>query len=139
MPHPNYSWQGTNKNNTRWLNVYMDTIPASLAVNRVLPVMGNGAALSLPTNVSDNCTTFTGASNSTQLSVTAKWQGITFLCDTGNYVRDVVGTSSLEGVNTVSLSTTTSGNHHFFFTYTDNSSSPDYTIFTNALKSFRLN
>lgn len=140
MPLPSYSWRGTNKgDDTRWMNVYVDAIPTNLAVNRVLPLTGNGATLSLPTNVSDNCTTFTGATGPTQLSVMAKWQGISFLCDTGNYERDVVGTSSLDGINTVTLRTATNGTHHFFFTYTDNSPSPDYSIFTAILKSFRLN
>jgi len=139
-PRPTYSWAGTSgANDARWINVYIDkAIPATLAVNRVLPIASAGADLTLPTNVSDNCTTFTGAAPAGQPSVAAKWQGISFLCDTANYQRDVVGTSSLEGVNTVTVHGTQAGSHNFFFTYTDNSASPDYTIITNALKSFKL-
>jgi len=139
IPAPTYSWVGTAKDDVaRWLNIYIDTIPSALAVNRMLPVAANGASLSLLANVSDNCTTFTGANDSKQISLPAKWQGITFLCDTGNYIRDVVGTSSAEGINTVTLTGATHGRHRLFFTYTDNSPSPDYSIFTDALSSFRL-
>jgi hypothetical protein len=139
IPAPTYSWVGTAKDDVaRWINIYVDAIPTTLAVNRMLPVAGNGAGLSLLANVSDNCTTFTGANDSKQISLPAKWQGVTFLCDTGNYIRDVVGTSSAEGINTVTLTSATHGKHRLFFTYTDNSSSPDYAIFTHALTSFRL-
>lgn len=139
-PKPTYSWHGTtSKDNTRWMNIYVDDIPATMAVNRVLPVESNGTTLTLTTDVSDNCTTFTGLpSNDQKNSVLAKWQGISFLCDTGNYLRDVVGTSSTDGVNSVQLTSATTGIHKFFFTYTDNSASPDYSVFMDALKSFHL-
>lgn len=139
VPKPTYSWGGTTKtDNTRWLNIYVDDIPTTLAVNRVLPVDGNGTTLALTAGVSDNCITFTGATNGGQNSAPAKWQGINFLCDTGNYIRDVVGTSSPDGINTVILTSADKGMHQFFFTYTDNSSSPDYSVFTDILKSFQL-
>ncbi|HEX7368188.1 MAG TPA: hypothetical protein VF261_00845 [Candidatus Saccharimonadales bacterium] len=139
IPKPTYSWHGTTKeDNTRWLNVYVDDIPANLAVNRVLPIQGSGDKIIVASAVSDNCVTFTGAPAGNQNSFPAKWQGINFLCDTGNYTRDVVGTSSPDGVNTVVLSSADEGTHQFFFTYTDNSSSPDYSIFTDALETFHL-
>jgi hypothetical protein len=68
----------------------------------------------------------------------AKWSGINFLCDLGNYLRDVVGTSSPEGINSVTLTGNTTGKHTLFFMYTDNTPSPDYSTFINALKSFQL-
>jgi len=52
-----------------------------------------------------------------------------------NYVRDVVGTSSAEGVNTLGVSGP-GGTHKYFFVYTDHSGEPDYNTFTQALQSF---
>jgi len=137
-PQPSYSWRGTSKENSaRQLNVFLDKSVSTLAVNRELSIQGNGSTITVLSDVSDNCTTFTGPATPTHGSTPAKWQGIDFLCDSGNYERDVVGIASPDGLNTVSLSGAT-GTHHFFFTYIDNSASPDYSIFTAALKSLRV-
>ena len=137
-PQPSYTWHGTSKENSaRQLNVFVDKDVGTLAVNRELSVQANGMAVTVLGDVSDNCTTFTGNATSTHGSTPAKWQGIDFLCDSGNYERDVVGIASPDGLNTVIL-TGSSGNHHLFFTYVDNSASPDYSIFTNALRSLKL-
>ncbi len=135
QPAPTYTWHGTNKDNTdRWIDVFVDAIPATLAVNRVVHVQANGGAISVISDVSDNCTTFGNAPNQSSGVAQTKWEGLSFLCDTGNYTRDVVGTVSPDGINQVSLTGAT-GTHHFFFTYTDNSYTPNYQIFTKALKS----
>jgi hypothetical protein len=140
-PTPTYTWQGTSgEDKQRWLDVYVDDTATlkSLAVNRELYVQGHQNMINVLSDVSDNCTTFTGISTTqNQGSVPAKWQGINFLCDTSNYERDVVGTASPNGLNDLTVSGST-GSHNFFFTYTDNSASPDYSIFTSALKSFKL-
>ena len=137
-PQPTYTWHGTSKENSaRMLNIFLDKDVSTLAVNRELYVQANGSAITVLGDVSDNCTTFTGTATATHGSTPAKWQGIDFLCDSGNYERDVVGVASPDGLNRLILSGT-SGNHHFFFTYIDNSASPDYSIFTNALKSLKL-
>jgi hypothetical protein len=54
-----------------------------------------------------------------------------------NYERDVVGTSSPQEINTVTVTGPSTGTHKYFFVYTDNSAEPDYTIFTDALQSFK--
>jgi len=136
-PYNVYSWHNTKTNpGIQQLQVYIDTIPKSLAVNRVLPVQSEGNRV-IPTTVSDNCSDFTGSKSSGSTTTLAKWGGINFLCDLGNYERDVVGTSSSDGVNVVNL-TGASGTHKIFFTYTDNGMTPDFTIFTDAIQGFRL-
>lgn len=139
-PQPTYSWENTTGNvGVETLSVFVDTIPANLAINRVLAVQANSGSIVTASGVSDNCTTFTGTSitPTTPEDITAKWAGVNFLCDTANYERDVVGTSSPQGINTVTVTGPTKGTHAYFFTYTDNSDQPDYTIFTNALMSFK--
>lgn len=133
-----YSWHNTKTNpGVEQLQIYLDTIPTSLGVNRVLPVQANGNQL-VPTTVSDNCSTFTGNKVPGPPSTPAKWEGVNFLCDLGNYERDVVGTSSTNGINVVKLVGPTTGAHNLFFAYTDNGPTPDFTIFTSVLQTFRL-
>lgn len=138
VPAPAYNWQGTNSTNAdRWLSVYVDENVSDLAINRALDVQGDQTHLTVLGDVSDNCLTFTGAAAQNQgHSTPAKWQDIDFLCDSGNYERDVVGIVSSDGLNNVTLSGA-GDSHRFFFTYTDNTPTPDYTIFTKALKSIR--
>lgn len=139
QPYRLHSWQNTAGNKgVRVLTVYVDGAPQT-AVNRSLPVQANGARLVMLGGVSDNCVNFTQAAKETSSdSLPGKWHGVDFLCDTANYARNVVGTSSPDGVNTVRLSSATNGQHTFFFAYTDNSATPDYNIFTDAINSFRL-
>jgi hypothetical protein len=133
-----YTWHNTKTDpGVEQLQVYFDTIPPSLGVNRVLPVQANADELT-PTTVSDTCANFTGNKVPGSAKTPAKWDGINFLCDLANYERDVVGTSSSAGINTVTLTGPATGAHKLFFTYTDNGATPDFTIFTNAIQSFRL-
>jgi len=135
-----YQWSGgTKDDNTRSIEVYVDHVPTTLGVNRVVAVRASGSGLTVASDVSDNCSNFTRPTASEPAESThAKWNGINFLCDLGNYLRDVVGTSSPESINSVTLTGPTTGMHTLFFTYTDNSPSPDYATFINALKSFQL-
>jgi hypothetical protein len=139
VPYTVYSWQGSGKDATRRLDLYMDTIPANFAVNRLLPVTQDGDSLSIAGDVSDNCIRFTArtAASAATGAEPAKWNGVNFLCDVGNYERDVVGTGSSIGVNTAVVSGAATGVHKVFFVYTDNSASPDYTIFESIIKSFQ--
>jgi len=139
MQYNLYSWRGTTKDDTsRSIDVYVDALPAALPVNRLLPLQSNGDRLTILNTVSDNCASFTGTATQASRPDTlpAKWSGVNFSCDLANYMRNVVGTGSADGVNIVNL-TGSSGKHQFFFVYTDNSSNPDYSIFTDALQSFR--
>jgi hypothetical protein len=141
-PYQSYTWQSADRETDgQEIEIYEDTIPINVAVNRVLVVQAENTQLELDGTASANCSTFTknpALANST--GAPAEWNGVSFLCDQVNQQRDVIGTSSSEGVNTVTLKDPTSGTmHKFFFTYTDESINPDYTLFYDALESFRLN
>jgi hypothetical protein len=147
LPRPigeyeSFTWQSTDHSTDgQQIEVYEDTIPANVAVNRVLVVQGENQQLELDGTASANCSTFTKSpaiANTT--GAPAEWNGVGFLCDQANQERDVIGTSSASGVNTVILKNPTTGvSHKFFFTYTDESINPDYNVFYDALESFRLN
>lgn len=132
-----YSWQSVGSG-TQVLDIYQDTIPVNFSVNRELAVQSEGNKIALVGSASDNCADFTKMSSVSATGTPAKWQGINFLCDLGNYERDVVGIGSSDGLNTVSLKGAINGKHQFFFTYTNNSVNPDFTIFYKALTSFYL-
>ncbi len=143
-PYNVYTWQDTTRyEDNRILNLYVDTIP-STAVSRLQPVTVVGDHLQLG-ELSDACINFTGppvtsaqAAQSLPNQV-AKWQGINFICNLSNYNNNSIGTSSVQGINTVTLSGPITGQHSFFFLYIDHNVHPDYSIFTNALTSFRVN
>lgn len=140
-PYQTYNWQNIKSADATTLTIYEDTIPLNFAVNRVLVVEGRVDHLTLDGNASENCNTFTKGSSAPagQVGVPAKWQGVDFLCDQANTQRDVIGTSSAEGINSVALRSQSNGRtHKFFFTYTSHSLNPDYGIFYNVLSSFRL-
>jgi hypothetical protein len=133
-----YIWENTGSSpGVRELDIYEDNIPTTLGVNRLLPVEAEGSKLAVG-NLSDNCASFTGDKVPGNPSTPAKWSGVNFLCDLGNYERNVVGTSTTGSINKVILKGPTTGAHGLFFTYTDNSAEPDYNIFFSALQSFRL-
>lgn len=141
-PYQSYSWQSNDRvTNGQEITIYEDTIPVNFAVNRVLVVSGQQDHVQVEGSVSDNCSTFTKGITPTagQTGVPAKWQNVSFLCDQFNQERDVVGTSSTDGVNKVMLkSLSTADGHSFFFTYTVNDITPDYSTFLAALQSFRM-
>jgi hypothetical protein len=139
-PYNVYRWQGTSKSsNATMLEIYQDTIPVNFVVNHVLAVSPNGDQISAEGDVSDNCANFTKDTSPTPgvYGVRGKWQGTDFLCDLSNIERNVVGTSSPGGINSVTVKGP-SGSHKFFFTFTDHSLNSDYTPFYNALLSFRV-
>lgn len=140
-PYQTYAWQISQAGaKGQEFKVYQDTIPSNFAVNRVVVIEGQTDHVQQSGNASDNCATFTRGLTPAagQVGVPAKWQNISFLCDQFNQQRDVIGTSSSDGVNTVRLKSSAGVVHAYFFTYTNQAVNPDYTIFYNALRSFRL-
>lgn len=138
VPQATYLWKGTvGEDKSRWISAYVDQSLANFAVNKALHVQANGVSINVIGSTSDNCTSFTGATSSQTGKSPAKWESIDFLCDSGNYERNVVGTVSADGLNNINITGPLKGIHKYFFTYTDNSNQPDYTIFTNALKTFK--
>jgi hypothetical protein len=133
-----YTWEnGKDDPGVRRLDVYIDNIPRTMGVNRLMPLQANGNKVSVG-NLSDNCASFTGDKVPGNINTPAKWDGVDFLCDLANYERNVSGTSSAGNINEVTLTGPATGRHSVFFTYTDNSAEPDYNIFTGALQSFKL-
>lgn len=136
-----YSWAGTTGiGGAQRLDVYIDNVPLNFAANRLQPVAANGDHFDVIGSTSDNCTAFTARvpDSVNTGNAPSKWTGVNFLCDVANYERDVVATGSAEGINIATLHGTTSGGHRVLLVYTDNNPSPDYTVFTNIIKSFHL-
>ena len=136
-----YTWHGvTGDAAARQLAIYVDTVPSDLAVNRLLPVQADGQQLDLIGSVSDNCVNFTDRSTENQTTGTApaRWTGVDFICDLANYERNVSAIGSVQGINTVTLDSAASVSHHILVVYTDNSASPDYSVFQTAVTSLRL-
>lgn len=133
---PSYTFSSPSAQ-ARELDVFIDNIPSSLALNRVVTVNARGTSMDHQ-DVSENCATFTPATNSASGVVAGKWQGTSFLCDEGNYERDVVGIASSEGVNFVILTGPTAGTHKIFMTYTDNNINPNFSVLYAILESFKL-
>jgi hypothetical protein len=126
----------------RMLDVYEDSSLPNFAVNRMIPVTATeqGGLTTDASLVSDNCSAYTTGTTTARKEIgqIARWQGIDFMCDMANTLRNTVGSGSKDGINTVVLQTPTSRPHRYFFAYTDNNIRPDYNIFANALNSFEL-
>ena len=144
-PYNSWTFQGTSGDDrNRIIMIYEDSIPLTQPVNRVLVLTPQANQLTRSDGVSDNCINYTSAAQQAAPDavrtkiVTDRWENVNFLCDIGNYLRNVTGTSSAQGVNTVSLTSKNSGTHSFFFTYTDSTISPDYSAFYSVLDSFLL-
>ena len=147
MPRPagsykSFTWQTSDSGTDgQVFTIYEDTIPVNFAANRVLIVRGETDHLVEEGSASDNCIKYTvnGQAKPGQVGAPAKWQGVDFLCDQNNMQRDVIGTSSLDGINTVILRGALSGTHKYFFSYSNyNVANPDYAPFYNALNSLRM-
>lgn len=137
-PTPSFMFRSPSQQ-AQALEIFMDAVPTNLAVNRVVAVTAKGSQLD-HNQVSDNCASFTRPSKSNPGSgiATGKWQGTDFLCDLGNYQRDVVGISSADGVNYVTLTGSTTGKHRLFITYTDNNINPDFSTLYGILESLSV-
>jgi hypothetical protein len=134
------TWQATKAHeDNRYLTVYVDIIPKTKAVTRmlVLSAQGNGLVVG---EASSNCSTFTkhgDGSGRQDQDEPAKWQGLNFICDLGRSIDNEIGTGSTDGINTIAVTGPTKGKHNYFFVYTDHNIQPNTTIFYDALKSFK--
>jgi hypothetical protein len=135
-----WQWQSQVKNAAgRWFRVYQDTIPTDYSFNYLMPVTASGESLivgTLSTNCADFTTTAQTKNANGTIAALAKWQQTSFYCDYGNQTFQVVGTSSPEGINTVTLAGP-KGKHKYFFLYQDSNFNPDYGIMSNILSTFK--
>lgn len=137
------TWQGTKKGeDNRKLTLYVDVIPVTLAVNKLLPVTAVDNTLNIG-DVSDNCATFTqkgtldaGKAVNNRDSP-AKYKQVDFVCDLAQVVQNKTGTGSTDGINVVNVTGPIKGKHRYFFLFNDQNIQPNLTILTNALKSFK--
>lgn len=126
---------------SRWLRVYVDTFPKDFALNRLLPISVVDNRI-IPGIISDDCTTFTGSPLSTLGAKAgadtwaAKWQGVDFVCSMTN-AQNYTGTASAEeGIGTTFINSD-NVKHKYFFVFIDHNVRPDYTIFSDSLKTFQ--
>jgi hypothetical protein len=110
-----------------------------MRVNRVLAVEQGGENLETRGGVSENCTKFVDAGSDSKAtgSQAARWEGVPFICDIGNYTRHLVGLSSEAGPNRVKFEGP-SGSHVFFMTYNDTDVSPDFEPLLTAVNTMRV-
>jgi cytochrome c-type biogenesis protein CcmE len=137
-----FTWDVVDRADNISIAVYEDTIPTNFAVNKALVINGQTNHIELTGQVSDNCIKYTIDGNTQVVNglqgVRAKWQNVDFLCNRATTTRDVTGTSSTDGINTVILKKADGSSHKFFFTYSANQIDPNYTIFYNALSTFSM-
>ena len=104
----------------RLLDVYEDSNLPSFAINRMVPVAAteSGGLTAESGQVSDNCSAYTTGATTGRATVgqLAKWQGIEFLCDMANPQRNVVGTGSKDGLNTVKVTNQSGLQPRYFLT-----------------------
>lgn len=143
-PHSLYgvsSWQGTTESDAaRRLDIYVDSLPPSLAINRLLPVEVGAHQLIPDSSVSPNCLFLSQSPVQSKATGMApvQWNDVQFTCDVGNYERDVVAAGSTEHGVDLRLTGQRTGAHQVVLVYTDNSATPDYNLFMTAVKSFHL-
>jgi hypothetical protein len=139
-----HAWQWQLQDNHsagRWFRVYQDTIPTDYAYNYILPVTANGDMLVLG-QMSGNCADFTTTAQTKTntngtIAAKSKWQQVDFFCDYGNQSHQVIGTSSPEAINSISLTGKNMGMHKFFFLMQDDNYVPDLGIAVTILSTFQ--
>ncbi|HUP26425.1 MAG TPA: hypothetical protein VM124_02125 [Candidatus Limnocylindrales bacterium] len=137
------TWQSTkNPGAGRSLKLYVDTIPTTRSVNRLLPVMSQDNMITVG-DISENCATFTqgGTLNVHDAALLkdapAKWNKVDFICDLARVNDNEVGTGSIGSVNSVTVIGPAKGAHKYFFFYTEHNIQPNYDILYNAIRSFK--
>jgi hypothetical protein len=137
-PYHKFTYWATLKNaDNRHLDIYADSLPLQMPVNKEVSVQANGTKLTHG-EVSNNCAEFTTQTTPKKLQVPAKWDGVDFLCDMDGVTRNIVGTSSPGNINSVTLTNVGFTKHSFFFVYEDDNYNPDYGIMYNMLNSFQV-
>lgn len=136
------TWQATKqKEDNRWLTIYIDKLPKQQNLNRVVAVQPSGDRLSVG-SVSSQCQSFTlggtldaGEAPGLRPKLT-KWENVEFYCNLPRPHENEIGISSPDQIQAVTVNGENQGQHTYFFMYTDHNIHPNYQIFLNALASF---
>jgi hypothetical protein len=137
--HADYHWDGTDKLSIgRALDIYVDSVPSDMAFNRLLPLEAQDDRIVPVGDISENCVNFTDDATIQPSTLTApsKWAGVNFICDMGNKFRNVIGISSAEGLNYVTVGGAR-GSHRYTFVYTDHGARPSESVFLAMIRSFQ--
>lgn len=132
-----YAFRSTSNSNYQTLQLFIDKAPSKVAVSKVLVVSAKGDSIVTEGSVSDNCAYNQDGGN--QNGFMAKWQNISYLCDSANAFGSIVGISSADSLNSVNLASPSNGQNYKLYvkaTYSD--MNPDYSQMINALKSIRV-
>jgi hypothetical protein len=137
------SWIATReKEDNRWVTIYMDSYPRDKPLNKVVPVTANGQYLQIG-NMSGDCYSFTpggtldaGLASQTRPKI-SKWEEVEFICNLPRPYENEVGTSSEDAINAVTVTGPQSGKHTYFFVFTDHNKQFKPQIFTDILNSFK--
>lgn len=137
------TWTATkDKESDRFITVFVDKIPQNYPLNRVIPVGSASGVLTLG-NVSDRCQSFTRGGTFDEAKAVktrptlSKWEDVEFICNMPRPSENEIGTSSEQGINTVTVNGDQQGKHKYFFVYTDHNTQPNNQIFVDILNSFR--
>lgn len=137
------TWQATSKTESnRELTIFIDNLPTSKPLNRLVAVSADGPKLMVG-EASDNCPSFTiGGTLDLKAAIKlkptpSKYQQVDFICNLPNPIDNEVGTGSPGSINSVTVEGLTKGKHKYFFLFTDHSAQPNYSIFIDALRSFK--
>jgi hypothetical protein len=135
-----YEFQNTLKDfDNRWVRVYVDVVPNTQAVTRLLPVTVVDNHL-VPGELSDTCWSFSGApaegsSQSAAQFWIANWQGIEFNCNM-NVGENFMGTASSNEGYGVTLINQDGTSHKYFIAYIDHNIHPDNNFIIDVVNSF---
>lgn len=135
-----YEFQNTLKDyDNRWVRVYVDVIPETQAITKLLPVTVVDNHL-VPGELSDTCRSFNGApaegsSQGAAQTWVANWQGIEFNCNM-NIAENFIGTASSNEGYGVTLANQNGSNHKYFIVYIDHNIHPDNNFIIDVVNSF---
>jgi hypothetical protein len=135
-----YEFQNTLKDyDNRWVRVYIDVIPSSQAITKLLPVAVVGNRL-VPGELSDTCRSFNGApaegsNQGTAQTWIANWQGVEFNCNM-NVGENFMGTASSDEGYSVTLVNQDGTSHKYFIAYIDHNIHPDNNFLFDVVNSF---
>lgn len=145
-------WRETSRSNTKkersitWqassapqgsgqLKLYIDTIPTSMAVTKLLPLTVAEGGLASG-QISSDCGGLKGAKPKREKPQQLTWKSVKFLCDVPG-AQAKIGTGTKGAINTTTVPGKQGGKHKYFFVYSDESAQSDSRALIAAISSFQ--